>query len=825
MDSEPRDVDLQVGSLPVAAASSSVARVWCMCNSPCRISLSTGSWASLQRSFPPLPGLRRPSTGRAPAQRSGSCAPRDWARPEGGPGLAAEVGLAARVSSGEEAGPAWAAAGTSIEGDGGGRASGRQRGPCGRRWQRRPGTAARRGGEPSGAGAAAGAMPPPKDVVKIAIQMVGAIPQLIELQQTKPLASVLKDVCDAWSLPNAERYALQYADGRQTYITESNRGEIKNGSILQLTTSPDQEAERLYSGIQSNNLDVKTDSLKKLASLSQDVTFAQEFINRNGLKQIFSIVEEGNDTGEMLVHTLKAFMELMEHDFVSWETLSAAFIKKVVSYVNMNAVDASIQQLSLSILENMVPTSRLLFELVKKEVTLDRLLTHLQVTDAQLQLKAMALLIALLLAATDAERRDMMDYLREKNIRQFIHKNIIHSSEPLGDEMAHYLYVLQSVSLNLCERRMRTSMDPYSQEQRELLQSLRQTAFESEGEAPASNFSTERRRSLCAKEFRKLGFMNNSNPAEDLRRAPPGLLALDNMVYFSRHTPNAYSRDHFFEELFCICIQLVNKTWKEMRATQEDFDKVLQVVREQITRTLSLKPTSLELFKTRVNALNYSEILKLRQTERLHQEETLAVPVLELRERLKPELLELIRQQRLLHLCKGTLFRKISSRRRQDKLWYCRLSPNHKVLHYGGVEEGVHSPPIESLPEKIPVADMKMLLVGKECLHTKEKSSGKQNKDVLELAFSIVYDVEEYCLSFVAPTRYEFCLWTDGLNVLLGKEMTSERTQTDLDVLLSMELKLRLLDLENISIPDTPPPIPKPPSNLNFCYDFSHAEQ
>uniref|UniRef100_A0A8B9ZDP6 PH domain-containing protein n=1 Tax=Buteo japonicus TaxID=224669 RepID=A0A8B9ZDP6_9AVES len=242
--------------------------------------------------------------------------------------------------------------------------------------------------------------------------------------------------------------------------------------------------------------------------------------------------------------------------------------------------------------------------------------------------------------------------------------------------------------------------------------------------------------------------------------------------------------------------------------------QVLQVVREQITRTLSLKPTSLELFKTRVNALNYSEILKLRQTERLHQEETLAVPVLELRERLKPELLELIRQQRLLHLCEGTLFRKISSRRRQDKLWYCRLSPNHKVLHYGDVEEGVDSPPIESLPEKIPVADMKMLLMGKECPHTKEKSSGKQNK------VSISHPA-----SLTRALFPQFCLWTDGLNVLLGKEMTSERMQTDLDVLLSMELKLRLLDLENISIPDTPPPVPKPPSNLNFCYDFSHAEQ
>uniref|UniRef100_A0A8C5X4W7 Engulfment and cell motility 3 n=1 Tax=Malurus cyaneus samueli TaxID=2593467 RepID=A0A8C5X4W7_9PASS len=644
-------------------------------------------------------------------------------------------------------------------------------------------------------------MPPPKDVVKIAIQMVGAIPQLIELSRYCPAPRTPPAPTPAhgrWSLPNAERYALQYADGRQTYITESVRHppapRHRRCSAHRLT-----EAEQLYMGIQSKNVDVKTDSLKKLASLSQDVTFAQEFISRNGLKQIYSIVEEGHDTGEILTHTLKAFTELMEHDFVSWENLSTVFIRKIVSYVNMNAVDASIQQLSLSILENMVPTSRLLFELVKKEVTLDRLLTHLQATNAQLQLKAMALLIALLLSATDTERR-------VRGTRQDWAMNIIHSSEPLGDEMAHYLYVLQSVSLNLCEHRMKSSMDPYSQEQRDLLQSLRQTAFESESEASTGNFSTERRRSLCAKEFRKLGFMNNSNPAEDLRRAPPGLLALDNMVYFSKNTPNAYSRfvlenssredkhecpfarssiqltlilceilhvgepcsetaqafypmffgqDHFFEELFCICIQLVNKTWKEMRATQEDFDKVMQVVREQITRILALKPTSLELFKTRVNGMNYSEILKLRQMERLHQEETLAVPVLELREKLKPELLELIRQQRLLHLCEGTLFRKISSRRRQDKLWYCRLSPNHKVLHYGDVEEGVQSPPIESLLEKIPVADMKMLLVGKECPHTKEKSSGKQNKDVLELAFSIVHDVEEYCLNFIAPNRYE----------------------------------------------------------------------
>lgn len=49
----------------------------------------------------------------------------------------------------------------------------------------------------------------------------------------------------------------------------------------------------------------------------------------------------------------------------------------------------------------------------------------------------------------------------------------------------------------------------------------------------------------------------------------------------------------------------------------------------------------------------------------------------ELKERLKPELLELIRQQRLNRLCQGTMFRKISSRRRQGETAHTQM---HNVL-------------------------------------------------------------------------------------------------------------------------------------------------
>ncbi|XP_045670972.1 engulfment and cell motility protein 3 isoform X2 [Ursus americanus] len=748
-------------------------------------------------------------------------------------------------------------------------------------------------------------MAPPRNVVKIAVQMPDAIPQLIQLDQAKPLAAVLKEVCDAWSLVHAESYALQFADGHRRYITENNRTEIKNGSILCLSTAPDLEAERLLGGLQSGSRERRRETLQHLVSLAPDVTFAQEVISRDGLQKLGTIIEDGDDLGEVLTLALRAFLELMEHGMVSWETLSIPFVRKVVCYVNMNLMDAWVQPLALRLLESVTLSSPALGQLVKSEVPLDRLLVHLQVMNQQLQTKAMALLTALLQGASPTERKQACAHHALAVLQ-----NIIHSAAPLGDEMAHHLYVLQALTLGLLEPRMRTPLDPYSQEQREQLQALRQAAFESEGESLGTGLSADRRRSLCAREFRKLGF-SNSNPAQDLERVPPGLLALDNMLYFSRHAPSAYSRfvlenssredkhecpfarssiqltvllcellrvgepcsetaqdfspmffgqDQSFHELFCVSIQLLNKTWKEMRATQEDFDKVMQVVREQLARTLALKPSSLELFRTKVNALPYGEVLRLRQTERLHQEGTLAPPILELREKLKPELMGLIRQQRLLRLCEGTLFRKISSRRRQDKLWFCCLSPNHKVLQYGDVEEGASPPTLESLPEQrkedgagvrishlpspvhplsgdrvggqpsllpaVPVADIKALLTGKDCPHVREKGSGKQNKDLYELAFSVSYDhgeAEAY-LNFIAPSKREFHLWTDGLSALLGSPMGSEQTRLDLEQLLTMETKLRLLELENVPIPEQPPPIPPPPTNFNFCYDCSIAE-
>uniref|UniRef100_A0A3P9AIY7 ELMO domain-containing protein n=1 Tax=Esox lucius TaxID=8010 RepID=A0A3P9AIY7_ESOLU len=582
-------------------------------------------------------------------------------------------------------------------------------------------------------------------------------------------------------------------------------------------------AAQLHERIQSSSMDAKLEALKDLANSSRDVTFAQEFINLDGISLLTQMVESGTDFGDLLSFTLTAFVELMDHGIVSWDTFSVAFIKKVTiaGYVNKSAMDTAVLQRSLAILESMVLNSQDLYQKVAQEITIGQLIPHLQ------------------------------------------------GPKPINDEMAHQLYVLQVLTFNLLEDRMMTKMDPQDQAQRDIIFELRRIAFDVECE-PNNSGSIEKRKSMYTRDYKKLGFINHVNPAVDFTQIPPGMLALDNMLYFARHHQDAYIRivlenssredkhecpfgrssieltkmlceilkvgelrnenchdfhpmffthDRSFEEFFCICIQLLNKTWKEMRATSEDFNKVMQVVREQIMRALTQKPNSLDQLKSRLQNLSYTEILKIRQSERMNQEDFQSRPILELREKIQPEIMELIKQQRLNRLCDGTCFRKISSRRRQDKFWYCRLSPNHKVLHYGDLEESPQGEvPHDSLQDKLPVADIKSVVTGKDCPHMKEKGALKQNKEVLELAFSILYESDEY-LNFIAPDKHEYCVWTDGLNALLGKEMTSDFTKSDMDTLLSMEMKLRLLDLENIQIPEAPPPIPKEPSNYDFVYD------
>lgn len=540
--------------------------------------------------------------------------------------------------------------------------------------------------------------------------------------------------------------------------------------------------------------------------------------------------------------------------------------------MNINTTqDTRILQASLSILESLVLNSTCRYAMVDQEVTLPNLIMHMQNGADEIKQSAIALINALFLKAeSPTKRKTLAATLSSKHIRNVIMTSVLQrSQQPLGTEMAHQLYVLQTLLLNLLDER-RIGVDPTDAEARERILELRRTAFDVDVDGNCTTVG--RKGGGYAKDYKKLGFQNHTNPIEDFGE-PPGMLALDNMVYFARNHAESYTKfvlenscradehecpfgrssirltrllaeilkigeppteqgktyypmffthDHPFEEFFCIGIMLLNKTWKEMRATVEDFVKVFSVVQEQIGRALATEPPLLTLdkFRSKLAVLTYSEIMNLWMQEQSSREEweSQARPIIELREQVTPEIMDLIQQQRLQVLIEGTLFTKYSAKgsRIKDKFWYCRLSPSQKVFHYGDCEENA-VPSLEDLPHKLPVVEIRSLVTGRDCPYMKDT---RKAKSTASLAFSLIPDSDQEPLNFVAPNEKTFDYWTDGINALLGKKMVSKETKSDLETLLSMDIKLRLLDTEGVDIPENPPPIPKDPPNYDFCYEF-----
>ncbi|XP_030383425.1 engulfment and cell motility protein 1 [Scaptodrosophila lebanonensis] len=722
---------------------------------------------------------------------------------------------------------------------------------------------------------------PVKDahIVKIAVQRFDKLAQLINLDQRHPLASKIQEICTIWGINDHQNYALQFSEtNNKKYVTEKNRIEIKNGSVLLLQYSPSKTAMDTLHTLREGNDQEKVKCLKELMVLSTDLTFALEFIKEKGLSIIINMIEDVTQSdNEILKYSLGSFVELMEHGTVSWEVPENSFVERNINIVRyfQNYQHSHIQcvESAVSNLENIVQSSK--YALVAEKVKLQDLLRILQeVNSSVLRQNTIALINALFMKADEQKKREIADTISAKQYRLALIGN------GRSTEMTHQLYVLQTLTLSLLEKRMRMKMNAQDQDAHEKIKELRHIAFD-DYSAAVGPTDEHIRRGGCGSSsggnihfpqyYKKLGFKCDINPAQDFIETPPGMLALDCMVYFARNYTQQYTKivhenscradehecpfgrtsielvkvlcdilrigepiaeqsgdfqpmffthDQPFEEFFCICVITLNRTWKDMRATAEDFQKVFSVVHEQITRTLKDKPENLEDFRSRIALLTYQQITTLRAQERTSKEQcdSSTSAIVKLKEKISPHIIELIKQQRLSFLVEGTRFSKYSrGTRTKDKFWYARLSPNHKVIHYGDCDEKT-IPTLEELPKKLPIIDIKQLLEGRECPHMKEHS--RIRKSAVSLAFSITFEsIEHSTLDFVAPDETAFNYWTDGINALLGLEMHSKQQKEDFDTLLFMEIKLRLLDTEGVDISKDPPPIPEDPESYDFCFE------
>lgn len=324
-------------------------------------------------------------------------------------------------------------------------------------------------------------------------------------------------------------------------MTEKNRNEVKNGSVLRLTYSPTKTAHDILETIKNGSNTDKTRVLEHLSTLSSDLTFALEFIKEQGLNIVISTIENEQCIGEILKFMMLSFVELMDHGTISWDILQQKFITRNIFFINHpSTVPGEVVQCALSTLENIIQNSSNYATLIENDVPFNSLLILLQ--DAQTQIiqqNTIALINALFMKGDDARRRTIAGILSAKQFRAAFLDTV--NSATIG--ISHQLYVLQTLTLGLLENRMMTPGNPQDQEANDKVKELRRIAFD-EGIFGDSQPDVHRRSNsiVSTGHYKKLGFRCDLNPAQDFIETPPGILALECMLYFARNYGQQYTK-------------------------------------------------------------------------------------------------------------------------------------------------------------------------------------------------------------------------------------------------------------------------------------------
>ncbi|KAG0414713.1 hypothetical protein HPB47_008121 [Ixodes persulcatus] len=690
--------------------------------------------------------------------------------------------------------------------------------------------------------------------------------QLTTLDLTCPLRDTVADLCQRGGLAMPEHYALAFAGGKTGYICEENKQTIRKGDLLQLVRSPAMVCKEIIDKLSFASLDEKMVALDVLLGHSSDPVFAVDFISNNGHKLLLSALEGGLYKGRLLCKVLQCLQELMEHNLISWDSLSEKCLNRILKETNsLGALNALTMEVCLSVLESVVNSSPYAYEVVFTGLPWDRYVHFIVEGSISMFKNSVVLLNTLFVKGNRSQQLQIEDAILRLNMKVSIWKSLTKKGN-VDVELAQVLYMLQSLLLNTYEEKRRATLDISNPVLTEKLQLLLKFGFCINLEDLDLKQRGSRRFSA---EYTALGFRHVAAPLKDFMY-PTGKFAFENLCYFAENHSASFTRvvqenvccspqhrcpltqssimlsellcrifrigepvsdqgtfylmffshDRFFEELFSVCMVLVFKTWREMRATTEDIHKVFSIVNEQIVRALSLNPRSINIdaFRATFSSLPYSEIMNQLHRESAERKafESQSTAVKELRDSLKDDMMELVKSNRINVLAEGARFPKYNAKgqRVKDRYVYVKLSPNRKALHYGDCGASCEYAAIEDLTKKIAVVDIEAVNTGIHC----PQAQGRSNRGVIDVAFSVVPCNGETPLNLVAPSVKALHRWVDGLNALLGHDVDSIEARGDLGVLLDMEIKLRLLETEGVQIPDVPPPIPPDPADFDFYF-------
>ncbi|KAF4968165.1 hypothetical protein FSARC_4441 [Fusarium sarcochroum] len=268
------------------------------------------------------------------------------------------------------------------------------------------------------------------------------------------------------------------------------------------------------------------------------------------------------------------------------------------------------------------------------------------------------------------------------------------------------------------------------------------------------------------------------------------------------------------------------RVWKVTGAEQGDFEKVAELVRILVDQVVGGARRTKDVAEVEEEMQEY-DVPRLRDQQmgllEMSFENTWGQHLQQVREELKQEALQFVKEQRIRCLLQGSWFSKPTPKRDNGAVkhrlftptpWrYAKLSHNRRYLHYADFEEKiVQNPNLDSLSEKVDLSTISSVVSNVSAPNEDTRSitsdfagKGGTPKSTTKITiYSFVNpaeaargaDAKEQPIFTLWPLSHSLASeWLDGLLMLLNQAPITAETNKLVNLVSEYGLKIRLLNV------------------------------
>ncbi|KAF4782523.1 ELMO/CED-12 family protein [Colletotrichum scovillei] len=289
-------------------------------------------------------------------------------------------------------------------------------------------------------------------------------------------------------------------------------------------------------------------------------------------------------------------------------------------------------------------------------------------------------------------------------------------------------------------------------------------------------------------------------------------------------------------------LQAFFRVWKSTAAEHLDFEKVAELVRILIEQVVGQASRTKDVLEVEEELLEY-DCTRLRELQmellELSFEDQWGQHLYQVREELRQEALQFVKEQRIRCLLQGSWFSKPLPRRdtnpRDENLkrrlytprpWrFAKLSHNRRYLHYADFEaQTAQDPGLDILTEKVDLSTISSVVSNVSASNEESRSATssstlKNNVTVKSTTKITIFsyanpaeaanggDAKEQAILTLNPVSHSLASeWLDGLLMLLNQAPITAETNKLVNLVSDFGLKIRLLNVRIEAAYTGPPP-------------------